>query len=359
MKLIFFVCLIFIVCHASNLDQSSPSCSALLNLYQSLPNALKIPSSFKLLKQSDFQIKVSVPLDLGDLVIPIKIRFYFNSEGKLVYKQNPTLKEMEKYSTKYKDPDIAIEIIKKTIKLVAISSFESILKEGLKTKIGFSFPHLAFFIAIEEIMNIYKPLLTKKNGLENIEYFYQLGGNKIVARVGIKIKFNYSLVKEIIGKLENNLGSFIQIWKKQKHCNNDLINLVNAIKERIFHLKWNLANVLNNKDYKGQMILVTSEKLGRSILIDKEIYQNLLKELQSHVLTNTFKPYLSKLKDFNTSTMDWYKVLLSELSPKAREYAKNHIRFLYESGKMALLSAKGHIKMADHKYKRKIFSSSN
>lgn len=340
MKLLFSVLLILTFFKTFQ-SFESPACLTLLSLGKTLPDAYKTPKLFKSLRPSDFKISAIAPLELNHLKIPLKITFFFNKEGKLTYQSKPSPKSIQNYASKYKDPKIAREIIRKTVKTLALSALESIIKEGLKTKIGLTFPHLGFFIAIEEILNIYKPHLTRKGeGKFDINYYYKLGGEKVISRLGMKIRFNRLKIAQAVKMYESRLEKFELIWKSKK-SNNDIDDYSHIIKERLVHLDWNLDNVLQNKNFKGRLVEVDAKKVGKSIIFDQEIYENYLNELKKNVLSPKFSRSIMKLKNSYCGSFNWYEQLLSDLKPKSRLYAKNNIKFIYETGSTALVSSRG------------------
>jgi len=346
MKLIFSILLILTFCKSFHFA-SSPSCLTLLSLGKTLPDVYKTPKSFKFLKPSDFKIIATAPLELNNLNIPLKLTFYFNKKGKLTYKSTPCEKEINLYASKFNNPKIAREIIRKTLKITALSALESIIKEGLKTKIGFTFPHLGFFVAIEEILNIYKPSLVRgEDGNFEINYFYRLGGDKIISRLGMKIQFNRPKISKIVSEYENRLKKFSEIWRTKKN-QHDIDEFSQIIKERLVHLDWNLDNVLNNKFFKGSLIEVEAKKAGRSIIFDKEIYESYLLELKKNVLSGKFSRLILKLKNSYCGSFNWFEELLSYLKPNARLYAKKNFKYLYETRSPALLSSRGFLRKSN------------
>lgn len=345
---IFLFFLLFSFIHASS--SPIPSCFALSSLHKLLPNSWKTPVFFKFFTANDFQITVSTKMDVNTRQIPLNLRFSFDKQGKFGYKS-------------LRSPQISLEndsnlreLLKKTEEIVSLAFLESLIKEGVYTKIALTFPHLTFLIALQEILAFHKPFLRKlgQNTYE-FNYFYRLANNtEIIGRIGVNFRFNRLKIHKIVKKYLAKLGEFELLWGKQKKKLDNLEELTHALRERLELILVKLDDVLDNKKYKGKIVEVSAKKVAKTVIFDKILFGNLLKELKTHVLSYKFGRIVKRLKNSYCSSFNWYEELLAKLSVKTRAFAIKNFKFLYEDGPMTVISEKGMLSLRKQEGGRKL-----
>lgn len=350
MKFLHFFQFFLIFSFALSAYSPIPSCFALFSLHKLLPTSLKAPALFKTLSPNDFQITVSTKMDVSTLQIPIKLQFSFDKHGKLGYKtlRSPTI-SLEKRSNLH-------ELVRKTEEIVSLAFLESLIKEGVYTKIALTFPHLTFLIALEEILAFHKPLLRKqgKNTYE-FDYFYKLANNsQIIARIHVNFRFNSLKIHKIVKKYLENLEKFEDLWGKLKKKIENLEELTHVLRERLQLILVKLDDVLDNKKYKGKLVEISAKKVAKTLIFDKVLFENFLKELKKHVLNYKFGQIIKRLKNSYCSSFNWYEELLAKLSVKTRGFAIKNFKFLYEDGPMTIISEKGFLNLKKQENNRKM-----